>query len=561
MSFEWLVPLVLATAVGSAYAARETRRFLIVSIGAAAVVLLLHGRSYFHYTADDAYISFRYARHLSDGIGPVWNPGEWVEGYSNFLWVLILAGFDRVGVDIEAAARALGFVLALAAVAGAYRLSEDLLEGDAGRWAGLTAALLLSSAGPFALWAFAGLETSLFAAAILAGSMLHLRERGGRTLPYSGLAWGAAALTRPDGPIFFAVSATFKVAEAALRWRDAGDNAARRREIQESAMHIVIWAAAFAAIFVPYWAWRWHAYGYFFPNTFYAKVGGGETTYHRGLFHLMAFAQEHAAWLLLMSVPAALLTRIHREPLAYLVALLAAWFGYIVYIGGDTLVRFRFFAPVLPVVYVVIATSGAALVDQLRAAAGPTAPKRAVEALAGALVLALMAFTLYASSVDPALREERRANSNRNDIGRWLRANVPSDTTVALTAAGIIPFRSGLYTIDMLGINDEHIAHRNVPLGYFGAGHEKYDVEYVLDRQPDIILAADIFSNVPYDRERYRSLESVIIIAISDMLRNPRLFQEYEPRAVEILEGQWFSLLVRKDAAAVLARTQPATGP
>jgi hypothetical protein len=43
------------------------------------------------------------------------------------------------------------------------------------------------------------------------------------------------------------------------------------------------------------------------------------------------------------------------------------------------------------------------------------------------------------------------------------------------------------------------------------------------------------------------------------MLRNPRLFEEYEPRAVEIVEGRWFSLLVRKDADAVLERTQPVT--
>ena len=29
---------------------------------------------------DDAYISFRYSRHIADGLGPVWNPGERVEG-------------------------------------------------------------------------------------------------------------------------------------------------------------------------------------------------------------------------------------------------------------------------------------------------------------------------------------------------------------------------------------------------------------------------------------------------------------------------------------------------
>ena len=40
---------------------------------------------------DDAFISFRYARNLLEGHGLVFNPGERVEGYTNFLWVLELA--------------------------------------------------------------------------------------------------------------------------------------------------------------------------------------------------------------------------------------------------------------------------------------------------------------------------------------------------------------------------------------------------------------------------------------------------------------------------------------
>ena len=43
------------------------------------------------FLTDDAFISFRYARNLLEGHGLVFNPGERVEGYSNFLWVLELA--------------------------------------------------------------------------------------------------------------------------------------------------------------------------------------------------------------------------------------------------------------------------------------------------------------------------------------------------------------------------------------------------------------------------------------------------------------------------------------
>ena len=54
------------------------------------------------FLCDDAFISFRYARNLLEGHGLVFNPGEYVEGYSNFLWVLELAaiwGLSGVGAS------------------------------------------------------------------------------------------------------------------------------------------------------------------------------------------------------------------------------------------------------------------------------------------------------------------------------------------------------------------------------------------------------------------------------------------------------------------------------
>src|SRR5262245_54883150 len=40
------------------------------------------------FTVDDAYISYRFARNLARGLGLVYNPGERVEGYTNFLWTV-----------------------------------------------------------------------------------------------------------------------------------------------------------------------------------------------------------------------------------------------------------------------------------------------------------------------------------------------------------------------------------------------------------------------------------------------------------------------------------------
>ena len=70
----------------------------------------------------------------------------------------------------------------------------------------------------------------------------------------------------------------------------------------------------------------------------------------------------------------------------------------------------------------------------------------------------------------------------------------------------------------------------------------------------------DFLSDRPWSRSDYDVLSGGLIVARIDMLKQPRLWTDYEPRAVQIREGEWFDLLVRRDAGAVLEKTAP-TGP
>jgi arabinofuranosyltransferase len=58
----------------------------LLLLGAALHILRLYGVTQ-GWVVDDAYISFRYAENWVDGLGLVFNPGQHVEGYTNFLWV------------------------------------------------------------------------------------------------------------------------------------------------------------------------------------------------------------------------------------------------------------------------------------------------------------------------------------------------------------------------------------------------------------------------------------------------------------------------------------------
>ena len=64
------------------------------AICAAAVAGLLYGWALFWFLCDDAFIAFRYASNSRLGWGYTWNPPPFraVEGYTSFLWVLLLDG-------------------------------------------------------------------------------------------------------------------------------------------------------------------------------------------------------------------------------------------------------------------------------------------------------------------------------------------------------------------------------------------------------------------------------------------------------------------------------------
>ena len=67
-------------------------RVIFLCLSLAAGVGLYKGWQVFWFLTDDAYIAFRYVSNSVLGLGYVWNaaPFQPVEGYTSFLWVVIL---------------------------------------------------------------------------------------------------------------------------------------------------------------------------------------------------------------------------------------------------------------------------------------------------------------------------------------------------------------------------------------------------------------------------------------------------------------------------------------
>jgi arabinofuranosyltransferase len=304
------------------------RALAIAGIAAAAAILAWHVSVYFH-LVDDAFISFRYARNLSDGHGLVFNPGhERVEGYTNFLWVLVLAAARLVGVRPEVAAPWLGIAATAALWTIVAREARRYPWPGGFAWLAIAPPVWLAATRSFAIWATSGLETRLFELFVVAGAFRLAGEIRARLVgrlpprPVAALLFAGAALTRPDGVLMAA--AALATAAAFL---------ARRGKLDRAFWRGVVAAAAIVAA---HFAFRRLYYGEWLPNTYYAKVGASR--WHLGLVHHGAFLLEYAAWLWIPALVAAFRGHARRDGAvvpALAAAILVPHALWIARIGGD----------------------------------------------------------------------------------------------------------------------------------------------------------------------------------------------------------------------------------
>ena len=440
---------------------------------AAAGLLLVaaaHAAWFRHHLTDDAFISFRYLANLLAGHGLVYNPGERVWGYTNFLWIALLAPAVAGGLDPLAGARALGLLSSLGVLLGV--LAGLPSERGRGRW-NPAGAWLLATSGPFLLQAWGGLETSLFTLLLLGALSLHLR---GRALG-AGLAAALATLLRPEGVLLFALL----LADAALErrsWRSP-----LRRRLAALGLGFAPPVLAFEAAMAGYYGAAW-------PNPIEAKVGLSAEQLLRGFHYARVLAVHYpVAPLLLLAAAARWRSAGAGERLLLRAALLFVAFP--VAVGGDWMLGYRLFQPAIAL--------GAALAPfVLDGIARPGATRRARAAAAGVAALAGLV-NLSGTFLDPHVSVASRPTLVHAGlrIGDWMRAHLPADAVLATNTAGSIPYRSGLRVVDMMGLNDRAIARRReLPAGWKGI--EKGDGRYVLSRRPDYVqLGSFLGAEVP----------------------------------------------------------------
>ncbi len=456
---------------------REHTRQSLFRHGAWVLALLSAGYmlwSLRYFLEDDTFIPFRYAMHVVQGYGIVWNIGERVEGYTSFLMVMLLALGEWLSIPLLSTARGIGVtsLLTLSLILVLYARKEAGTPAGKRFFPAVTFIAIILSI-PLLYWAQSGMETVLFACLLTAGVITTLRAGEARTAPslWPGLWFGLAVLTRPEAYLFAGIAFGF-----------LGLQRHRRKHLTA----LVI----FVAIASAHLLWRYHYYEEWLPNTYYAKLGMemSAARLSAGLEYVSSFFFKPPFWGIMGGVGC--LLGWHRRALrhgqAMLLLMVSAYLLYVVRTGGDWMPEQRFLVPVIPL----------CLLLMMRAVISHESAITAWPHYRWSLWVALIFFAL------PLLRLNAVPYPKFvlffYAIGEHIHQCWPKDSLVAINMAGIIPHTAPeMRYLDMLGLNDRTIAHRTIPpaKGYMTPGHEKGDGPYVLSRKPDYIIVGDGISD------------------------------------------------------------------
>ncbi len=398
---------------------------------------------------DVAFISFRSARILVDGIGLAWNPGERVEGYTNFLWTLLVAAGMQFGADPVVFTQTLGLLLFACSLILLWRIGS---ESGLGTPAALVAIMLTGTNHTFSCYATGGLETPLVTTIFLAGCLVAVRVLSGRSGRERGLLilsflCTAGILTRMDTAVLFVgpVLAVFVGGPAPAPGPDTG------HRILPNIARIALFPIMLAGCWL---AWKYFYYGDLLPRAFYLKAVNASSL-ERGLRYFYEFIVSYnlAPFLFFCIFFFGPLFKKENRTQFMMAATVSLWFVYVLKVGGDFM-EFRFMTPVIPLMMILLVwiLFNCTAKAWLRTAS-------VVLVLGGSFHHATTFTYDRETGVEPVGMLERHLHSPEENwvgIGKALaRAFRPEDgVVIATTAAGAIPYYSGLRSVDMLGLNE-----------------------------------------------------------------------------------------------------------
>ncbi|WP_153392108.1 glycosyltransferase family protein [Chryseobacterium vaccae] len=440
------------------------RLFFILSL----IVFFLTCYFYYPFFSDDSLISLRYAQRFLEGKGLTWNDGHPVEGYSNLLWVLGVSLFGKLGIDLIFSARILGILCTVGMIGTILRYFSQQPVKKEFVFFGVG---LLVTTPTLAVWAVGGLEQPMYAllVTLVIIEVLKIVNTGSLKRGLYLSVWlGLLALTRPDGFLFTLLASFFLLAT----------NLKNRTQLAK----IVLFSFIIPSLFLlGQLAFRYTYYGEIVPNTALVKV---KVTLHHilrgGYYQLRAFVGTLIISSLGLYFLYILVFRKKNITGFYFLLNIAAWAGYVTSVGGDIFPANRHY-------YVLLIFFTFAIILGLNVSPQFNFKQKKIQSV---LIPALIINAIIQLFIPQNYRAAKERWEFRGmELGQELKNTFPDNTLIAVTAAGCIPYSSELPTVDMLGLNDYYLPrHPPANFGNGALGHELGDANYVLERNPDIII-------------------------------------------------------------------------
>jgi len=446
----------------------------------------------FSYTIDDAYITFRYSKNLAAGFGPTYNPGQPpVEGYTTFLWMLLMTLPHLFGVNVATFSKIVGILLTCGTFSLISLLTFTLTRQftlKARIQFGAFASYLLAMLPITAIHSIAGMETTLFI--FLISLMVYSVSVGildnSRLLYWSPLMGLAIGMTRPEGN-------AITLLLLACGWFLSAQTIRKRLTWFSLGLYVLPGAL--------YFTWRFLYYDLILPLPFYMKILHGT-----GLFGGSSEVGSYLIYLL-PSISVLLLVGILRMRKEHFAIIIPIVFLLIFYLFPVHAMGFnwRFIYPATPFISVLVAIGGITVYELL---CGQIQSNKAWEPflLVGFLLIGLGNL----SGLNNVIRQHNfygAGISKYKSFGTILSDYSNNhEMTLATGDAGTLPYYSDWQVIDLFGLNSKELAFDTIPL--YSLLFEKQPVDLILlsvgpnpNRISDEHAGAKILYNEAVQRE------------------------------------------------------------
>ncbi len=315
------------------------RMMIIICLSGLTFFYIYHCFFWYRYILDDAYITFRYAKNFINGFGLVYNPGERVEGYTSFSWLMMIAAGMKFGLDPWMVSKVLGLFSGVGTIICSWWVYNRLSRLSYS-WGSIIVPLLLATSSFFCYWSIVGMGTIFFSFLLVLSLALYLKE-GQSGHPFSAYALSLLCLTRPDGYGYLVI---FLAADVFTRVR-------KKRPIDRYCLQFygIILLSSFCFI-----GFRLVYYGSFFTNTYYVKaIFPFESN---GLEYLLGFYRHYGILPLAALTVAVVWHRYFLKGKMWILGLLvfANWV-YILYVEMDWMPNYRHHMYTLPLLFVLTA--------------------------------------------------------------------------------------------------------------------------------------------------------------------------------------------------------------